>query len=103
MSYKVGIVIEKDEHGYYAYCPELEGCQTQGDTFEDVMVNIKEAIELFKLNVTAYPDSWNTYDSLAEAYVADGNTERAIFYYEKSLTLNPKNDNAARQLQRLKK
>jgi len=64
---------------------------------------IKEAIELFKLNVTAYPDSWNTYDSLAEAYAADGNTERAIFYYEKSLALNPGNDNAARQLQRLKK
>jgi predicted RNase H-like HicB family nuclease len=47
MSYKVSIVIEKDEHGYYAYCPELEGCQTQGDTFEEVMANIKEAIELY--------------------------------------------------------
>jgi predicted RNase H-like HicB family nuclease len=47
MSYKVSIVIEKDEFGYYAYCPELEGCQSQGDTFEEVMVNIKEAIELY--------------------------------------------------------
>jgi predicted RNase H-like HicB family nuclease len=47
MSYKVSIVIEKDEHGYYAYCPELEGCQTQGDSLEEVMVNIKEAIELY--------------------------------------------------------
>jgi predicted RNase H-like HicB family nuclease len=47
MSYKVSIVIEKDEHGYYAYCPELEGCQSQGDTFEEVMGNIKEAIELY--------------------------------------------------------
>jgi len=47
MSYKVSIVIEKDEYGYYAYCPELEGCQTQGDTFEEVMANIKEAIELY--------------------------------------------------------
>jgi predicted RNase H-like HicB family nuclease len=47
MSYKVSIVIEKDEHGYYAFCPELEGCQTQGDTFEEVMTNIKEAIELY--------------------------------------------------------
>ena len=28
MSYKVGVIIEKDEDGYYAYCPELEGCQT---------------------------------------------------------------------------
>ena len=47
MLYKVSAVIEKDEHGYYAYCPELEGCQTQGDSFEDVMKNIKEAIELY--------------------------------------------------------
>jgi predicted RNase H-like HicB family nuclease len=47
MTYKVGIVIERDDHGYYAYCPELEGCQTQGDSFEEVMANIKEAIELY--------------------------------------------------------
>jgi predicted RNase H-like HicB family nuclease len=46
MSYKVSIVIEKDENGYYAYCPEQEGCQSQGDSLEEVMVNIKEAIEL---------------------------------------------------------
>jgi predicted RNase H-like HicB family nuclease len=36
MSYKVGVIIENDQYGYYAYCPELEGCQTQGDTFEEV-------------------------------------------------------------------
>ncbi|MBI5901863.1 MAG: type II toxin-antitoxin system HicB family antitoxin [Deltaproteobacteria bacterium] len=47
MSYKVSVVIEKDEHGYYAYCPELEGCQTQGDSLDEVMANIKEAIELY--------------------------------------------------------
>ncbi|VVB91537.1 HicB_like antitoxin of bacterial toxin-antitoxin system [uncultured archaeon] len=47
MNCKVSIVIEKDEYGYYAYCPELEGCQTQGDTLDEVMANIKEAIELY--------------------------------------------------------
>lgn len=47
MSYKASIVIEKDEHGYYAYCPELEGCQTQGDSLEEVIANMKEAIELY--------------------------------------------------------
>jgi predicted RNase H-like HicB family nuclease len=47
MSYKVNIVIEKDDFGFYAYCPELEGCQSQGDTLEEVMSNIKEAIELY--------------------------------------------------------
>ena len=47
MSYKVSIIIEKDEYGYYAYCPELEGCQSQGDSLEEVIANIKEAIELY--------------------------------------------------------
>lgn len=47
MSYKVSIVIEKDAHGYYAYCPELEGCQTQGDSLEETIANMKEAIELY--------------------------------------------------------
>jgi predicted RNase H-like HicB family nuclease len=39
--------MEKDESGYYAYCPELEGCQTQGDSLDEVLNNIKEAIELY--------------------------------------------------------
>jgi len=47
MSYKVSVVIEKDEYGYYAYCPELEGCQTQGDSLEETINNMKEAIELY--------------------------------------------------------
>ena len=47
MKYKVSIVIEKDKYGYYAYCPQLEGCQTQGDSFEEVLSNIKEAVELY--------------------------------------------------------
>jgi len=47
MTVKPSIVIEHDEHGYYAYCPELKGCQTQGDTFEEVMANAAEAVELY--------------------------------------------------------
>jgi predicted RNase H-like HicB family nuclease len=45
--YKTSIIIEKDNYGYYAYIPELEGCQTQGDTLDEVVENIKEAIELY--------------------------------------------------------
>ena len=45
--YQVPVVIEKDEDGYYAYCPSLEGCQTQGDTYEEVLLHIKEAISLY--------------------------------------------------------
>ena len=44
--YKVSVVIEKDEEGYFAFCPELEGCYTQGETYEEVLENIKDAIRL---------------------------------------------------------
>jgi predicted RNase H-like HicB family nuclease len=47
MPYKVNIIIEKDEDGYYAHCPELPGCQSQGDSLEEVKANIKEAVELY--------------------------------------------------------
>ncbi|HSR16735.1 MAG TPA: type II toxin-antitoxin system HicB family antitoxin [Ignavibacteriaceae bacterium] len=47
MSKRLNIIIEKDEFGYYAYCPDLEGCQTQGDNLDEVTENIKEAIELY--------------------------------------------------------
>jgi predicted RNase H-like HicB family nuclease len=47
MTRKASVVIEKDEHGFYAWCPELKGCQTQGNTLEDAIANIKEAIELY--------------------------------------------------------
>lgn len=45
--YQLPVVIEKDEDGYYAYCPSLEGCQTQGETYEEVLIYIKEAISLY--------------------------------------------------------
>ena len=47
MARKASVVIEKDEHGFYAWCPELKGCQSQGNTLEEAVANIKEAIELY--------------------------------------------------------
>ena len=47
MTRKASVVIEKDEHGFYAWCPELKGCQSQGATVEDALANIREAIELY--------------------------------------------------------
>jgi len=61
----------------------------------------KDAIRIFQLNVEAYPQSANTYDSLAEAYMDDGNKAQAIANYQKSLQLNPKNHNGAQMLQKL--
>jgi predicted RNase H-like HicB family nuclease len=53
MSHKVSIVIEKDEHGYYAYSPELEGCQTQGDSLEETIENAREAVALYLETLSA--------------------------------------------------
>ena len=64
---------------------------------------LKEAIEIFKLNVTEHPDSWNVYDSLGEAYLKNGDTECAAKNYKKSLELNPQNTNAQEKLKRIKK
>ncbi len=47
MSYRVNVIFSKDENGYYVYCPELQGCHSQGDTYEEARGNIKEAIELY--------------------------------------------------------
>ncbi|HEY7911454.1 MAG TPA: tetratricopeptide repeat protein, partial [Blastocatellia bacterium] len=65
------------------------------------MKKVKEAIEVFKLNVEAYPQSSNVYDSLAEAYMTNGDKELAIKNYKRSLELNPQNTNAAETLKKL--
>ncbi len=59
---------------------------------------IEAAIEVFKLSVEAYPQSYNTWDSLAEAYMDHGDKELAIKNYQKSLQLNPANENGAKRL-----
>lgn len=60
------------------------------------------AIEVFKLNVAAFPNSWNAYDSLGEAYMNNGDKELAIKNYEKSLELNPENSYGLEALEQLK-
>jgi len=47
MPYKVSVVLEKDENGYYAWCPELKGCQSQGESLDEALSNIREAVELY--------------------------------------------------------
>lgn len=63
--------------------------------------HVAEAIALFQLNVEAYPNAYNTYDSLAEAFAAKGDREAAVKNYRKSLSLNPENTNAVEQLKKL--
>jgi predicted RNase H-like HicB family nuclease len=47
MARQASVVIEKDENGFYAWFPELKGCQSEGNTLEETVANIKEAIELY--------------------------------------------------------
>ena len=44
--YRFSVIIEKDKDGYYAFCPELQGCYTQGETYEEALENVKDAIHL---------------------------------------------------------
>ena len=44
--YRFSVIIERDREGYFAFCPELQGCYTQGDTYEEALENIKDAIRL---------------------------------------------------------
>lgn len=61
----------------------------------------REALEIFKLNVYLYPGSANVYDSLAEAYMVNGERELAIKNYKRSLELDSNNTNAIQQLKKL--
>ena len=62
---------------------------------------VDSAIEIFKFNTREYPNSANTYDSLGEAYLADGDTEKARENYEKSLQLDPDNEHAVEMLRNM--
>lgn len=62
---------------------------------------LADATVVFELNVAANPNSFNVYDSMAEAYMTAGDNDRAIEFYRKSLELNPGNTNATKMLDRL--
>ncbi len=59
---------------------------------------LEGAIAVCKLNVELFPEEFNPYDSLGEAYLKAGKTELAIQNYAKSLEFNPENTHAVRQL-----
>ena len=43
MNYGFAVIIEKDTDGYFAWCPELQGCYTSGDTYEEAVANLRDA------------------------------------------------------------
>jgi len=46
MNYKLFVVVEKDNDGYFVYCPTIQGCYSQGSTYEEAIANIQDAIKL---------------------------------------------------------
>jgi CubicO group peptidase (beta-lactamase class C family) len=65
--------------------------------------NIEAAIEIFKINIREFPDSWNGYDSLGEAYLLKGEEQLAIKNYQQSIRLNPNNENGKKMLEKILK
>jgi tetratricopeptide (TPR) repeat protein len=63
---------------------------------------IPDAIQVFELNTQLYPESSNTYDSLGEAYMENGDIQLAIQNYERSVLLNPDNENGKDMLKKLR-
>ena len=63
---------------------------------------LEQAIEVFKLNTQLYPESFNTWDSLGEAFAAAGKKTEAIENYEKSIKLNPNSESGKTALTKLK-
>ena len=73
-----------------------------GYYFLNARKDVDAAVAVFRLNVEAFPNSANTYDSLGEAYMVKGDKELAIKNYQRSLELNPQNTNAADMLKKLR-
>jgi len=63
---------------------------------------VNDAIEVFKQNVSDYPQSANAYDSLGEAYMVNGDRDLAIKNYERSVELAPNNTNGIEALKKLR-
>jgi CubicO group peptidase (beta-lactamase class C family) len=105
-------VTEKDVQAAIKQYRELKATQSDAYDFSEGQLNgvgyqlmqlkrVKDAIEIFKLNVEMFPQRPNPYDSLGEAYMQNGDKVLAIQNYKKSLELNPKNTGAAEKLKKL--
>ena len=105
-------IVEKDVQTAITQYRDLKATQQDAYDFSEPQLNdvgyrllqgkrVKDSIEIFKLNVEMFPQGFNTYDSLGEAYMANGDKSLAIQNYKKSLELNPKNTSAVEALKKL--
>ena len=97
MRYKEMLVLNKE-----ASLPNESGINRAGYVFLRMDDRIKDAIRIFELNVELHPESANVYDSLGEAYMILGKTDKAIDNYKKALQIDPKMKSAIDALKKLR-
>lgn len=92
--------LKKDSIAYYEFSNETE-LTLYGYAFlwEN---NLTDAIEVFKLIISEFPNSANAYDSMGEAYLQAGDSALALLNYQKSLELNPGNYYAEDIIEKIK-
>jgi tetratricopeptide (TPR) repeat protein len=78
------------------------GINTQGLKFLELK-KFDEAIKVLALNTQLFPNSWNTWDSLAEAYMQKGETHIATGFFNKSIEINPENSHAKTMIEKMAK
>jgi hypothetical protein len=93
--------IDSDRDRYLQLYPDLEGRLNR--VGYDFMRRglLVDALQAFDLNRELFPESWNVYDSYAEALLASGDREGSITNYRKSLELNPGHEAGRQRLTEL--
>ena len=107
------VMVKSDGQWKIANCMTTETSLYQKPTGEMTLNNagyaflfggkVDEAIQIFELNTKFFPESYNVWDSLAEAYAKAGKKDLAIQYYEKSVQMNPLSESGKKALADLKK
>jgi tetratricopeptide (TPR) repeat protein len=81
--------INRDPKRYVDQYPDLERRINQIGYNYMRRGQLKTALPIFRVNVALFPESWNVYDSYAEALLKNGDRESAVSTFRKSLELNP--------------
>ncbi len=90
--------IRQDSQRYNALHPELETSLNGIGYYFAHMGELESALQVLRLNVDLFPESWNVYDSYAETLLKNGDRQSAISNYQKSLALNPESQSAKNAL-----
>lgn len=95
------MALKSDTSKYYFSEHEMNQLGYEFLYFSSFPDHLQFAIETFKINMLLFPDSYNTYDSYAEALSKAGKKQEAILMYQKSIALNPDNQGGIKALKQL--